>query len=306
MREDAYQILIADDEPDLHVVTRLGLKGLRYRDRRVEFLSASSGAQAVELMRLNRDVAVILLDVVMESSSAGLDACREIREMLDNSMVRILLRTGQPGAAPERQTITEFDVDGYLPKAELTSDRLYAAVRTAIKGYQDLRDLDQHRRGVLAVHDCVVSMRAGEPFERSLERVLDTAMAICPCELALLRLETIERDGSPRRYELHLAPGADGVIARVRASEISERLSRHSEIIAADGCRLVEGGVVEPLRLPRELGYGWLFLDQAEPDELALRVLPMLAAQAEKALYGGVLAAMRNAADAPLFDTISL
>ncbi len=118
-----HRILIVDDEPDVHQITKLSLRGLR-RGRPIEFLSASSGEEAVRMMQAHPDVAVILLDVVMETNSAGLDACRAIRETLGNPFVRILLRTGFPGEAPERQTIDEFDIDAYLPKAELTSSRL--------------------------------------------------------------------------------------------------------------------------------------------------------------------------------------
>src|SRR5262249_59490184 len=141
----APHVLIVDDEPDIHAVTRLSLRGLRYRNREVKFISASSGAEAVAIVKSRPDVAVMLLDVVMESASAGLDACRTIRDELGNRFVRILLRTGQPGAAPEKQTIDEFDIDGYLPKAELTTNRLYAAVRTALKAWEELIELERHR-----------------------------------------------------------------------------------------------------------------------------------------------------------------
>src|SRR5262249_27222804 len=135
---DNPRLLIADDEPDMHAVTKLSLKGLRRGGKRVEFLSATSGREAVEILRRDPDVAVMLVDVVMETDSAGLDACRAIRGELGNRFVRILLRTGQPGVAPERQTIDEYDIDGYLPKAELSSGRLYTAVRTALKAHGEL------------------------------------------------------------------------------------------------------------------------------------------------------------------------
>ena len=122
-----HKILVVDDEPDVFALTKLSLKGLEYKGRKVELLDAATGRDAVNAMQRNPEIALILLDVVMKTNSAGLDACRRIREELGNSFVRIILRTGQPGEAPERQTIEQFDIDGYLPKAELTSDRLYSA-----------------------------------------------------------------------------------------------------------------------------------------------------------------------------------
>ena len=90
-----HRVLIVDDEEDVHAITRLSLRGLRYRDRKLQFLSVLTGRDAVETMRRHPDIAVILLDVVMESDHAGLHACRAIRDELGNPFVRILLRTGQ-------------------------------------------------------------------------------------------------------------------------------------------------------------------------------------------------------------------
>ena len=96
-RPERYELLVVDDEPDIHAVTRLSLRGLRYGGREVALISAASGAEAVQAMRRQPHIAVVLLDVVMETTSAGLDACRAIRGELGNRFVRILLRTGQPG-----------------------------------------------------------------------------------------------------------------------------------------------------------------------------------------------------------------
>lgn len=112
----SHRILVVDDEPDVAVVTGLSLRGMHHAGRPVELVLAATGEEAVATMRAQPDIAVILLDVVMETETAGLDACRAIREELGNRFVRILLRTGQPGTAPERATIDTYDIDGYLPK----------------------------------------------------------------------------------------------------------------------------------------------------------------------------------------------
>jgi CheY-like chemotaxis protein len=135
---DKFQVLIADDEPDVYTITQLALKGLQYRNKPVVLRATATGKETVQALKSDPSIAVILLDVVMETDSAGLDACRAIRSELGNRFVRILLRTGQPGHAPERKTIDEYDIDGYLPKAELTSTRLYSAVRTALKAWAEL------------------------------------------------------------------------------------------------------------------------------------------------------------------------
>ena len=190
-----HQILIVDDEPGIHKVTRLSLRDLRYRDREVVFLSAETGSEAVAIMRANPMVSVILLDVVMENDSAGLEACRLIREELGNHLVRILLRTGQPGMAPELDTINDYDIDGYLEKGALTSNRLYSAVRTALKAWEQLVDLERHRTLLATIHDCTIGLHADEPLSDSLARILEGAVTLCPSPLAVLSLETFEVEG---------------------------------------------------------------------------------------------------------------
>lgn len=291
-----HKILVVDDEPDIFTLTRLSLKDLEFKGRKVELLHAFTGREAVSTMRSNPEIALVLLDVVMETSSAGLDACRQIREELGNLLVRIVLRTGQPGVAPERQTIEQYDIDGYLPKTELTSDRLYAVVRTALKAWEELVDLDRHRSYLKSIHECVVSLRSFEPLENTLRRILETALEICPANLAVLNLETFDNAGNPQSYLLHLAPGSDDIRAEAEAAAVTAKV-RRSETV---------DGHVEPLHVHRELGYGFLYLGTASPDELALAMLPMLAAHAANALYAAVSHAMLSARGIPSYDVMTV
>ncbi len=146
-----WKLLVVDDEPDVHSLTRLNLKGFQYAGRELIMLEAHSGAEAEELFLAHPDIAVALIDVVMETEDAGLRLVKEIRKQMNNSMVRLLIRTGQPGAAPERFVIDHFDIDGYHDKTDLTAQRLYTSVRSAIKSYRDLRTIDLNRTGLAHV-----------------------------------------------------------------------------------------------------------------------------------------------------------
>src|SRR5215213_8025383 len=202
---DSLRVLVADDEPDVLAVTRLSLRGMRHGGRPVELVPVTTGAGAVAAMRADPGIAVILLDVVMETDTAGLDACRAIREELGNRFVRILLRTGQPGAAPERATIDDYDIDGYLPKAELTTTRLYAAVRTALKAFDELVDLDRHHRALMLLNETAASLHPYEPLRIMLERILGAIAALVPTPLAVVGLELQRQGGEPLRTVVHLS-----------------------------------------------------------------------------------------------------
>lgn len=146
-----WKILIVDDEEEIHVVTRLALHDFTFGGRQLEFISAYSGAEAKTMIRENPDVAIILLDVVMETDSAGLDVAQYIRQDLGNHFVRIVLRTGQPGLAPERRVLKVYDINDYRAKTELTQDRLFSVIYTALSSYRDLVSLARSRHQLIGL-----------------------------------------------------------------------------------------------------------------------------------------------------------
>lgn len=160
-----WKLLIVDDEEEVHVITRMVLEGLTFSGKGLNFLSAYSGAQARELLREHGDIAVVLLDVVMETGQAGLELVEFIRSELGNRCVRIILRTGQPGQAPEREVITRYDINDYKHKTELTAQKLFSTVTTAIRSYRDLNVLEKSRQGL----DLIITSTRGLFERRNLE-----------------------------------------------------------------------------------------------------------------------------------------
>lgn len=141
----SWKLLIVDDDEEIHSVTTLTLSKFEFEGRHLEFLHAYSGAEAREILARHDDIAMVLLDVIMETDDAGLEVARHIREELGNRFVRIVLRTGQPGQAPERRVITGYDINDYKEKTELTSTKLYTVVYTGLRAYRDMVDLDRTR-----------------------------------------------------------------------------------------------------------------------------------------------------------------
>ena len=138
-------VLVVDDEPQVHEVTTLVMGDFRFAGRGLKFLHAYSAAQAREVLRERDDVALILLDVVMETETAGLDLAREIREDLRNTRSRIVLRTGQPGQAPEERVIQDYDINDYKEKTELTKRKLVTTFFSALRSYRDIVAIERSR-----------------------------------------------------------------------------------------------------------------------------------------------------------------
>ncbi len=143
-----WKVLIVDDEPEVHQVTRLVLGNFRFAGRPLLLLSAYSSIEAESLLIEHDDTAVVLLDVVMETEQAGLALVRTIRERLGNQFVRIVLRTGQPGQAPEQEVVAAYDINDYKEKTELTAQKLSTTLFSALRAYRDMRTIDSSRRGL--------------------------------------------------------------------------------------------------------------------------------------------------------------
>ncbi len=143
-----WRIMIVDDDEDVHSTTTFALGNLEMQQRALEFVHAYSAAQARELLKVEPDIAVILLDVVMEQDDAGLHLVRYIRETLKMSDARIILRTGQPGYAPEIDAIRDFDINDYKTKSELTRIKLFTTVTAAVRSYEQIRTINSSRRGL--------------------------------------------------------------------------------------------------------------------------------------------------------------
>lgn len=138
IEEDAWQIMIVDDDIKVHLVTKLSLKNFRFDDKPLSFVSAYSGNEAKRLITEYPNTALILLDVVMESHDAGLMVAQHIRKVLQNELVRIILRTGQPGQAPEESIILAYDINDYKTKTELTQQKLFTTIMSALRSYRDI------------------------------------------------------------------------------------------------------------------------------------------------------------------------
>lgn len=133
-----WKILIVDDDDEVHEVTKLALSDVTFEGRALTFISAYSAQEAKQIIQEHPDTAIVFLDVVMETEDAGLQLISYIREVLDNSIVRIILRTGQPGQAPENVVAVSYGIDDYKTKTELTSQKLFISVITALRAFSTL------------------------------------------------------------------------------------------------------------------------------------------------------------------------
>ncbi len=146
-----WKVMMVDDDTQVHQVTKLALRRFRFKNRRLSFLSAYSSQAAIELLQAHPDISIILLDIVMETSDAGFRVIKQVRKVMGNRSIQIVVRTGQPGEAPEESVVLDYDINDYKTKLELTQQKLFTTLVTGLRAYQMMCELEnelkqcQHR-----------------------------------------------------------------------------------------------------------------------------------------------------------------
>ncbi|OGQ89855.1 MAG: hypothetical protein A2464_13765 [Deltaproteobacteria bacterium RIFOXYC2_FULL_48_10] len=130
-----WKVMIVDDEKSIHDITITSLKGFMFEGRGIRFLNAFSGQEAVALFHLHPDTALLIVDVVMETQNAGLNFVHYIREKLKNHVVQVVIRTGQPGLAPESDVISKYKINAYYSKTELRIQKLISLFTASLRTF---------------------------------------------------------------------------------------------------------------------------------------------------------------------------
>lgn len=167
-----WKVLIVDDEPEVHAVTKLALGDFVFQEKDLEFISAFDGEEAKKLFLEHDDIAVVLLDVVMETDDAGLKVAEFIRNEADNHFTRIILRTGQPGQAPERDVIINYDINDYKSKTELTAQKLFTVVISALRSYRDIIVIEENRQGLEKIISASADLFSIHSLESFIEGIV--------------------------------------------------------------------------------------------------------------------------------------
>lgn len=206
-----WKILIADDEPDVHKVTRMVLHNFSFDGLRIELISAYSGQQAKEIMAMRDDIALAILDVVMEDEHAGLEVARFIREDLHNRYTRLVLRTGQPGQAPESEVIRNYDINDYKDKTELTTTKLNTLLYATLRSYRDICTLNSHRKGLESVIQASTEVFGSGTLNKFASAVLSQITTLLGLEQSALYCSSIthntQLDIETRTFRILAATG---------------------------------------------------------------------------------------------------
>jgi len=204
---DPWHVLIVDDEPGVHDVTRLVLGAFRFEHRPLKFHHAYSGLEARKILADRSDLAVVLLDVVMETEQAGLEIVRFIREQLKNQFIRIVLRTGQPGQAPEHDVIANYDINDYKDKTELTAQKLATTMYATLRAYRDVMIIEANKRGLERVIQSSSQIFSAQKSHEFASAVLQQLTSLVGVEKGALYCRIGNHEPTPEHFVVSAATG---------------------------------------------------------------------------------------------------
>lgn len=283
LSKDAWKVLIVDDDPEVHQITELALVGFQFENRELDFLHAYSAAEAFSIIKEHSDIALTLLDVVMESNHAGLDLVHKIRKDAENELTRIVLRTGQPGAAPERDIILNYDINDYVEKAELSAQKLFTVVVASLRAYRDILKLEEHRKELLQANNLLEEQK--KRIEVTLDSIGDAVLTtdpegkithINPVAEKLTGWSLLEAKGKAVQEVFPIVDASTGEsienpIEKVIATGETVYLSNHTTLISKSGTQYQIADSAAPIRDADQAVLGMVLVFNNVTEQYALR-----------------------------------
>ncbi|MBU1438808.1 MAG: DUF3369 domain-containing protein, partial [Gammaproteobacteria bacterium] len=223
-----WKVLVIDDDESIHQITTLVLRGFSFENRPIELIHAFSGREAFTLLEQQTDIAVAIVDVVMETNHAGLDLVKSIRGVLKQHQIRLILRTGQPGEAPEESVIRDYDINDYKNKTEVTAIKLKTLLYSALRSYRDICIIDSNKKGLEKIIASTVSFLECESLTEFASNIL--AQAAHLLGLDHQQIYCCAATGNPKQPELSLdiiaATGHDTNLHKILPADVVEKLTK--------------------------------------------------------------------------------
>ncbi|GGX19909.1 bifunctional diguanylate cyclase/phosphodiesterase [Undibacterium macrobrachii] len=241
----SWRVMIIDDDPDVHSATMFALGNLEIQNRSLSFLHAYSASEARQILAQESNIAVILLDVVMEKEDAGLNLVNYVRKTLGMHDVRIILRTGQPGYAPEIDAIRDYDINDYKTKSELTRTKLYTTVTSAIRSYEQICAITANQRGLELIVNASTELMSQKGLQNFASSVLQQLNILFGRKVEGLICSSDDSDAETGALDFTIIAGshsfANGIeqkIGRIQQQELhqtlQESITNKKNIFGAD------------------------------------------------------------------------
>jgi len=170
-KDEVWKILIVSDEEKLHKISAIVFNDFRFHGKKVEFINAYSYYTGVKEITNNSDIAVVIIDIMIEDEILGLKLVKYIRKYLNNKYTRIILQSNTSEELRKKDIILNYDINDYKGKDELTSLNLFTGIVTALRGYKDITIIEENRKllkKIMEISNKLYSLGSEEEFVSTL------------------------------------------------------------------------------------------------------------------------------------------
>ncbi|MDW3715849.1 MULTISPECIES: EAL domain-containing protein [unclassified Pseudomonas] len=288
----AWRVLAVDDDVDFQRATAFALGELEVEGGRIELIQAFSLREAAAILAERRDIAVILLDVVMESEDAGLRLVRTLREVIGNTEARIVMLTGEPGTAPVHEVMRDYDINDYWTKSEMTAERLLTVLTSGIRAFAQLQAVARARRGLQSIVESSNSLFCSRNTRELATKILSEISTLLDVRiegLVCMRVEP-EPGGYATGDEVRVVGATDDYVQAIDGD--LDGLGRPHVAVLLRQClqaqqtlRVEQGIVLFFSRFQAGADYACYVRTERELDDTELELLKVFSASISRGLY---------------------
>ncbi len=187
-----WKILVVDDDPVIHQFFTIALKDKNFQDIPILLLHAFSKAEAVDILKNEKDIAVAFIDVVMETPNAGLELVDFTRKELNNREIRIILGTGYSKLINESQTIQEYDINYYYDKLKhdvKDPNELLGIIMLNLRNFRDIIAVKNSLYALSNIMEMRSALQKTSDYRQLFKFLLDQLMTFLSIKTESFHLE---------------------------------------------------------------------------------------------------------------------
>lgn len=288
-----WRVLAVDDDVDFQRATSFALSELEVLGGRIELLQAFSYREAARVLAEQQDIALILLDVVMETDDAGLRLVKALREVIGNAESRIVLLTGEPGMAPVHEVMRDYDINDYWTKSELTAERLLTVLTAAVRGYSQLKAVARARRGLQMIVESSNALFCSKNTRELSAKILSEIASLLDLHAeGIVCVRAEEGEGGEPQARIVSASGRffraiDGTLDGLDCVEVVDALRRC--LREQQTLRLTDCTVLYFPRFQAGADYACYVATERPLDDTELELLKVFSASISRGLYNVAL-----------------
>lgn len=167
--KDNWKVLIVDENDFTHVDIKENINNLKFENKYINFYDAYTVGEAISILREENDMALVLINVDIETKDYGLKLVKHIRETLNLIDIRILLMIEDKDDSFKEDTILDYDINGCGEKSSFIYKKVKTEIVSALRCYRDIKKIKDNRDAMKKVVSSITDLHRIRSIEEFLK-----------------------------------------------------------------------------------------------------------------------------------------